>query len=390
MARSSPRRYAERVDKGGQTVSATEFATLTGVSRDRLRTWERRHGFPAPVRVGRGPRRYSRADIGRVVAVRRAVESGVPIPLAIADSEPAAGAQIGVAARAALADVAPVAIVALSGPEPLRIEYVNEVVSAAAAAPGPGDDVLALAPWFAGTPGCTAILRLFTGSAATARCEHPDWTASLAPGAQSVAFRLPHEAGRPPLVALIGIDTQGERDTRDRLADLESDYDRARAEADTQEQLAGATVAVAELFRRNSGTSVLSEAATLLARRLGAVDAALAPSMAGALVLGRSSRGLLGPEMVTVARFDDLAEVLRVGEPGWVGAETAAAFGVPAGTALLVAGLIAAGEALGALLVVFDEERELSATERDLLRVVTAVLALALVREQIAGELQDP
>src|SRR5262249_37752531 len=104
----------------------------------------------------------------------------------------------------------------------------------------------------------------------------------------------------------------------------------------------------------------------------------------------RSARGLLGPEMVTVARFDDLADVMRDGEAGWVSVDTAAAFGVPSGTALLAAGLVAAREALGALLVVFDEERELRRTRGDLLRVVTGVIALGLVRERVAGQLQDP
>jgi MerR family transcriptional regulator, light-induced transcriptional regulator len=45
---------------------------LTGVSRERLRTWERRYGFPQPQRTGSGPRRYAVEDIQRVVAVRRA------------------------------------------------------------------------------------------------------------------------------------------------------------------------------------------------------------------------------------------------------------------------------------------------------------------------------
>src|SRR3954453_9629408 len=72
------------VDSGGQTVSATRFAELTGVSRDRLRTWERRHGFPEPVRVGSGPRRYALADAARVVSVLHAARPGTPLPEAIA------------------------------------------------------------------------------------------------------------------------------------------------------------------------------------------------------------------------------------------------------------------------------------------------------------------
>src|SRR5882757_6409004 len=115
---SHPRRlrYADWVDKGGQTISATDFAALTGVSRERLRTWERRHAFPQPIRVGGGPRRYSPDDVARVVAIRRAVENGIPIPVAIAASaEPAVDEQISEMARAALANDAPVAVVALSG-----------------------------------------------------------------------------------------------------------------------------------------------------------------------------------------------------------------------------------------------------------------------------------
>ena len=63
----------ERVGKGGQTVSATRFAALTGVSRERLRTWERRYGFPephrdrrraAPLRAGGRPARRRGAPRG--------------------------------------------------------------------------------------------------------------------------------------------------------------------------------------------------------------------------------------------------------------------------------------------------------------------------------------
>ena len=79
-----------QVDTHGQTVSATRFSELTGVSRERLRTWERRHGFPEPVRIGSGPRRYALADAARVVAVRHAAAAGAPLPEAIAAARGAA------------------------------------------------------------------------------------------------------------------------------------------------------------------------------------------------------------------------------------------------------------------------------------------------------------
>ncbi len=377
--------------KGGQrTVSATEFAELTGVSRERLRTWERRHDFPAPVRVGSGARRYALDDVSRVLAVRRAVEAGVPLPTAIAATDLPDEAGISDEARAALAEHAPVAVVALSGPEPLTVEYVNAVVRERPGAPKPGATLEQLTPWFTGEPGHRALTRLFTADLAAAACEHPDWMGGLAPGAHSIAFRLPHEQGEKPLVALVGIDTGRERRTRQLLVEAERDREELREQLDANRRMADAAVAVADLFRAQSGAANLADAASALVRRLGAVDAALAPYMTGALVLGRSSRGLLGPEMVTVTRFDDLSDLMREGAIGWLGDAPAGAFGAPAGLALLAVPLFAAGEPLGALLVLFDEEQELDDTSKRMLRVVSTLLAFALVRERVAGELRDP
>lgn len=377
--------------KGGRTtVSATEFAGMTGVSRERLRTWERRHGFPLPVRTDGGPRRYDIEDVGRVVAVRRALESGVPLPAAIAATDVPRDGGITESARAALAEHAPVAVVALSGPVPLRIEYVNATVRTRPGSPAVGADLLELAPWFAQEPGHRTLQRLFTSEVVAAACEHPDWMGDLAPGAHSLAFRLPHEPGRPPLVALVGIDTGRERRTRQLLAIAERERESLREALDTDRRFGDAAVAIADLFREQGGTAGLAEAASILVRRLGAVDAALAPYMTGALVLGRSARGLLGPEMVTVTRFDDLSDVMRDGLAGWLGDGAAAAFGAPSGLALLAVPLLVAGETLGALLVLFDEEHELVDSHRRLLRVVASILGFALVRERVAGELRDP
>jgi DNA-binding transcriptional MerR regulator len=379
------------VDNAGQTVSATEFAALTGVSRERLRTWERRHGFPTPVRVDGGARRYDVRDITHVVGIRRAVEAGVPLRSALqAWDQQDADAAIGLQAEAGLAQYAPLAIVSLSGPQPLVVRSVNALVAARPDAPKPGDDVLELAPWFAEEPGYQTLRRLFTDDLMAAPCTHPDWTAGMRPGAQSLAYRLPHEVGRSPLVALIGIDTARERRTRERLQEAETEVARLRAQLALDRDYAEAADAVATIFRSRAGAATLADATTVLVRRIGAVDAGLAPTMGGALVLGRSSRGLLGPELVTVARFDDLAEALRQGDPAWMPESVAAAFGAPTGLELLVVPLQAASENLGALLMLFDDVGALSKSGLPLLRVAAGTIALALVRERVAGELQDP
>lgn len=378
------------MDSPGQTVSATEFAALTGVSRERLRTWERRHGYPVPVRVQGGSRRYPVADVSRVVGIRRAVEAGVPISVAMVAGTGADVEQIGDRAEAALAEHAPIAIVAVSGPEPLVVRSVNAIVAARPDAPRPGDDLLALAPWYADDPGCATLRRLFTDDLVAAPCTHPDWTGGMRPGAQSLAYRLPHELGRPPLVALIGIDTARERRTRQLLQQAEAELVRLRAEQERDHAFAQAAGAVAEIFRTQGGAATLADATTVLVRRLGAVDAGLAPMMGGALVLGRSTRGLLGPDLVTVARFDDLGDALREGTPTWMPAAVGAAFGAPQGLELLLVPLQAAGESLGAILFVFDEQTALTESGERLLRAAAGTIALALVRERVAGELQDP
>jgi hypothetical protein len=71
-------------------------------------------------------------------------------------------------------------------------------------------------------------------------------------------------------------------------------------------------------------------------------------------------------------------------------AAVAAAFGAPAGLELLLVPLQAAGESLGAILMVFDEQSALTEAGERLLRVAAGTIALALVRERVAGELQDP
>ena len=376
--------------KGGQTVSATDFAALTGVTRERLRTWERRHGFPRPIRHGGGARRYDVEDVPRVVAVRRAIESGIPVEQAIGATDLPAQPGISDQAAAALAEHAPIAVVALSGPEPLRIEFVNAAVRSRPGAPQPGEDLLERAPWFAEASGCETLRRLFASDVIAAACEHPDWTAGLRPGAHSIAYRLPHQEGQRPLVALIGIDTARERRTKEMLAEAERDREALREALDRDGRFADGAAAVVDLFRLRGGASALSDACQVLVRKLGAVDAGLAPYMAGALVLGRSARGLLGPEMVTVSRFDELAEALQDGEPAWLGAGTAAAFGAPAGLEVLVCPMLAAGELLGGLLVVLDERDQLTDAQRRLLRVISGTMAFALLRERLQGDLRDP
>jgi hypothetical protein len=48
----------------------------TGLSKDILRTWERRYGFPAPARDANGERVYSAEQVDRLLRIKRLMDQG--------------------------------------------------------------------------------------------------------------------------------------------------------------------------------------------------------------------------------------------------------------------------------------------------------------------------
>lgn len=376
------------MDKDGQTVSATEFAELTGVSRERLRTWERRFDFPRPDRVAHGPRRYALADATRVVAVRRAAEQGVPLPRAIADALAAASAAaVSEAALATVAAVAPIPMVLVSGPEPLRIAYVNATLQASGEAIAPGA-LLDSLPWFMGSDLERTLRTLFAGDTAALECAHPAW-AGGGTTERSIAYRVPAGPGEPPAVALVGIDRDEERRARRELGELQQELTRVRVREQRRQRWLALAASLAERFQRDAGEALLGTTVDTLVRRLGAVDAGVALYVAGQLALGTTSRGLLGPHMVTVTRYDDLAGLMQRSAPEWLAPATAGAFGVHAGLHCLAVPIGVVGERLGVLLIVFDELAALDEDVRHVLTVVAAGLGFVVLRDRLVAGGRD-
>ncbi len=370
------------MDRGGQTVSATDFAKLTGVSRERLRTWERRFGFPQPARVARGPRRYALTDAERVVAVRRAAEQGVPLPQAIEDAAGAPAVDVSHAVLAGVADVAPIPVVLIGGPEPLRVLYVNAPHRLPGAIPV-GQELDAL-PWFMGSDLERTLRTLFVGQTTALECTHPAW-AGGAWAERSIAYRLPVGPGEPPTVALVGLDGVEPRGTQPDADLLERELAQVRHADAQHRRWIELAATLAERFQRDADDAVLSNVATTLMRGLGALDAGIAVYVAGELALGNSSRGVLGPRMVTVTGYDDLATLLHSGTAGWLTPSTASAFGVSAGLHGLSVPIIVVGETLGMLLLVFDEQTKLGEDARQMLTVVSAGIGFTLLRDRLVA-----
>lgn len=368
------------MDKGGQTVSATAFAELTGVSRERLRTWERRFDFPRPARIAHGPRRYALADAPRVVAVRRAAEQGVPLARAIADAAAVPAGEVSTMTLTAVATVAPIPIVLVSGPEPLRVAYVNAALQATAGAIAPGEQLDAL-PWFMGSDLERTLRTVFASDTAALECAHPAWS-GVGTIERSIAYRVPGAAGEPPIVALVGIDRDEERRTRHELGELQQELVRVRVRDQRRQRWLALAASLAERFQRETGEALLGTTVDTLVRRLGAVDAGVALYVAGQLALGFTSRGLLTPRTVTVTRYADVAALMQHSAPEWLAPASASAFGVPAGLHCLAVPIGVVGERLGVLLIVFDEPAALDEDIRQLLTVVAAGLGFTVLRDR--------
>jgi DNA-binding transcriptional MerR regulator len=379
------------VGSTGQTVSATRFAQLTGVSRERLRTWERRYGFPAPLRVGQGPRRYPLDDVARVVAVRQAAGAGVPLADAIARiREPDAAEPPAAATFAALVDALPVPVVVLSGPEPMRIEYVNATLRALPDGPRPGHALTDEVPAFAGAPAQHALLRLFATDAAAVEAHHPAWGGHSRVVARSSLFRLPVEPGTRPLVAMLGLEGDGERAARAALAAQRRELEALRGgHARHARWLEAVALLAAALQDEAEPEAALAAGLDVLVRQTTAVDAGVAAHATGRLALERSHRAMLGPSAVTVAAHPQLATMLRDGEPDWLEAPVRGALGVPEELRACGVPLVVAAEPLGLLVLAAEDAEPLDPDSRRLLRAVAAAMGFALLRDRLVGELRS-
>lgn len=316
------------------TLSASEFATVTGMTRDRLRTWERRFGWPHPERAGGGARRYRTEDAARVVAVRRLHEIGVPLDRAIDQrSDPRTGS-VGASTWRNLIDELPFGVVLLSGPVPLTVEFANAVLRARPDGPRAADILEDVAPWFSGED-AEELTSLFATDAPVTRVTHPDWTAGLARPAQSLAVQVRQTARSRPLVALIGLDAGGARRSQAERARLRHERGRLHGQDDTHRAWATTTRDVA-VATAAPGLRGLRTGLQALRHRLDAEDAAVYVVDDGV------------PELV-VSLSDGFAEIDPAGQPSdvqlgavsravWLPPQSAGGIGAPEGTGLLLAG----------------------------------------------------
>ena len=364
------------MDGAGPTVSATDFARLTGLSRERLRTWERRHGFPVPVRSDGGRRRYALADAAPLIAARRAAEAGVPVASALAQARASQSSPPTADALVGAFDEAPPEALVVSGPDPVQVRYANRASREAHGTPVVGDAIAG-----------EAAVRIAAAFAARgpSRFERPPWH----PGdvaAPCLAVPLASEDGGPPLLALYELEPADSRAQRASAREVEEHLEATGGALAEREAALALADEVVELLRDRPGVAAIGASADLLLRRLDIVDIAVAPYMTGQIVLGRSSRGLLGPDMVTVAAHPELAGAVRDGEIRALAPQDAAPLGAPEGLGALVVPAVCAGEPLALIVLLYDDTPVVGPGLLRTLRLIGTALGLALMQERLLGE----
>ena len=245
-------------------------------------------------------------------------------------------------------------------------------------------------PAFANTPAQHALLRLFATDAAAVEAHHPAWGGHSRPVARSSLFRLPVEPGTPPLVAMLGLEGDGERAARATVSAQRRELDALRhVHARHARWLEAVALLAAALQEEVQPEAALATGLDVLVRQTAAVDAGVAAHGAGTLALERSHRGMLGPRTVTVAAHPQLATMLRDGEPDWLEAPVRAALGVPGELRACGVALVVAAEPLGLLVFAAEDAEPLDSDGRRLLRAVAAPMGFAMLRDRLVGELRS-
>jgi MerR family transcriptional regulator, light-induced transcriptional regulator len=273
---------------------------------------------------------------------------------------------------------------------PLRVEWANAVLRALPDGPRAGDELTTALPALHGSALVRALQRLFAADdEGPVEVEHGAWDGHPGRTARSALFRLPAEPDAPPLVAVAGLEGEGERAARQALAELERELADVRRHEERHTRWLDAIALVSDELRREPGPGVVERGLDLVVRQINAVDGAIASYLSGRLELPRSRRGILDGTELTVAAYPELARCLRDAEPVWLEPAEAAAIGVPAGLHASAMPVHVAGEPLGLLVFLFNEIEPHDADNRRVLAAVAGAMGFALLRDRLAHELRE-
>lgn len=362
------------------TISAAEMVRLTGVGRERLRTWERRHDFPQPVRCRNNVRRYPAEDVRHVIAVSRAVDQGVPLAEAIEQTLAARDEHPTFQSLGAALDHAPTPAIAVTGPEPMTVVWTNGATQAAPEAPEVGSNLLDELPAF-GPNARSTIQRLLIGEGSDVSViTHADWIGTFPAERRSVAWRVPPEMSTEAVVVLVQLPE---------TAATRHNVGAPHSSAVEQTAVWGAATREArKALQSEPGIASAQRALSEIVKGTGGSDAFLATFHAGHMRTATSVRGTIAPKTLDFAGDCDIARAIADAEVDWLGEGTLKALGVPPRTQAVVVPIIAGSETIGGMFLLFHEELPLADVTRELLQGIATAIGAVLQREHNAAAVE--
>lgn len=358
------------------TVTAQEMARLTGVGRERLRTWERRHGFPVPTESEHGNRQYRASDVGRVTAVRQLAQQGVPLAQAVVTV--LSGALVDEPALESLGpalDGASAPAIALGGPLPLRVLWLNRQARMAAPDLAVGQTIAHDHPRF-GRAAVDAIEGLMAGERDGAIVV-AHGAAANGPEQHSLAWRASSLRSGQPVVVVMGLPAGV-------VATATGPVDAGTLRAEVGRWVDGVSQARAVLAN-HTGLSGAQRSLRTLRDALGAIDAFLVFPDGPRLRCATSVRQILGARVVPATSCAGLGSTLELGDVRWLTPADGRAIGVPAGMRGVVIPLLAGGSTVGAAVVVFPGQFEIDALAGEVAVGYGTVMATMVQRDQAAA-----
>lgn len=363
---TTPSNTATRV-----TVSGAEIVRLTGVGRERLRTWERRHDFPTPARCPNNVRRYYADDVPRVIVVSRLVEQGVPLADAIEQAAAMSDVSSELGSLGPVLDHAPIPAVALcGGGDALRVVWANGAARARAVPPNLGEPAMEALPELE-ADAWTQLRKLMSGESSTAEVLGESIT-----GRHWLAWRIPHEVNSNPTVVLVHV-VSGELEPH---AALQHATPNSSDELNGEAEWALAVRAARTVLGTESGPVAAQRALAALVNQLDGVDAFLSTCQSGRLRSASSVRGTIAATSVMLEPEFDIRQWIRTSEVEWVGPSSREHLGIPPHLQAVCVPITVQGSPCGAAFIVLQTDRPLGTGARELLSMFGTVLGAALAR----------
>ncbi len=207
-------------------------------------------------------------------------------------------------------------MIAVRGPRPLRVAWLNGAALALPQMPPAGAELTA-ATGAAAEAAVREIEALLVGDVAPARViEHADWTGA-AQQQCSLVWRVPAELTEEPLVILAQLQP-GEAVSPD-------------AATPGHSQWLAASAAARRVLQSERGVATAQQALARVANGTGAVDAFLATCQRGELRTATSVRGLLAARVTRLGEEPELIRAVRSAGCSWLTERARGAVGVPPG-----------------------------------------------------------